>query len=139
MIADVALATLGGALALLGIVVVWLVQRNTDLSNQLLSSRDAQSKTAVDLERARFDVAQSKKALDAATKQEQAVTDALARSTPSPGAGLAADDVDGRVRRIEASGGPADQAGRPGAVAAEAVRGAPKPAAADTDLLRPGE
>lgn len=132
---------LGVAVSLLALVVVWLVQRNTELVNQLLAARASDADNALKAERAGFDDAQDRKALDGERKKEQAVVDALAHDTTvcTGAAALPPDDVDGRVRAAEAAQGAAAAAEGARAGAAASVRGDAPAAPSGADLLRPGE
>lgn len=142
MLADIALIALVVALAMAIGSIVFLVSRNSSLTDALLSARDNAGTNAIAAERAKFDADKATQALAA----ERAVADSLqefiahdAQSTDAL-APLAPGDVAGRVLRITQRWRAANVSqgtGAPGAVPAGAVPPVAPPVASAADVPRP--
>lgn len=119
-------ASLAGALAL----IAWLVHGRVTAADREADARVGQVATEAELERAQFELALAREALDASERREtimqEAVADAI-NADPSPD--LARNDVLGRVLRISAEWARADAKGR---LRAESGKGMPDDRAADT-------
>jgi len=132
-VALVAVAILAGTLAVaLALSVRWgMKAKDSDASRALLlaDEKTAHGKTTIRAERAEFEGAKDKDALAIMTKRAETLAEELAdaRARTSLGAGLAPDDVRGRVLREAGASEAGDPLpAQPGAALPD------KPAAAET-------
>lgn len=130
-----AIVALALVLASLVGVVIYLVRRGDAFVDQLLATRDSQTKAVLAAERADYDKKQSDVALASEKTRANALEEFISHDAQEtdPAATLAPDDVNGRVLRISRAWGAvhsaAGQAGpaTTGAVSDHAAPAAPVP------------